>query len=534
MPLRLEDIAIPVTPVTPATTAAAAFSLFLTDPGLFAVPVISRAGERGPVLGHVTRARLAESLAGPNGRDVYAGRSVVHLMAPDPVIADASTPVALIAKQAADTKSGALTDGVIVNAGANYFGIASPAALLAAVAQENAARARTLRGASKQIDALRLRMKALSENKSRFLAFLGHEIRTPLTGILGIADLIESSTSGEPKRLARTIADNGQHLERLLTDLLDLSRMDAGKLPIHTSAFDLRQFMGEIRDLWQPRISAKQLSLRITIAPGTETRIESDAGRLRQVLHNLISNALKFTSKGEVTVTVATAETATGLALTFVVTDSGIGICDADKARLFRAFEQADATSVAAEGGAGLGLAVARGLTQRLGGTIGLADNAGGGSVFTVCVPVQRSGPRLAVENAPKAKSRRFELGDILLAEDHEASAFVIQQALVAAGWTVDVVASADLAIARAEAKRFQAILTDIHMPGGGGEAVLRAVRTGTGSNRLVPILAITADVTAERRQACAFVGYTGLIEKPVRPRALIAAIADALIAAAA
>lgn len=534
MPVRLEDIAIPVSPVTPSTTAAAALSLFLSDPALFAVPVMARAGDRGPPLGHVTRVRLTEALAGLNGRDVLASRSVVHLMTPDPVLADGATPVALLAKKAADGHTTALTDGVIVTSSACYLGIASPAAILAAVAQENAARAKTLQAASKQIESMRGRIRTLSENKSRFLAFLGHEIRTPLTGILGIADLIESSSGGETRRLARTISDSGQHLERLLTDLLDLSRMDAGKLPVNIAAIDLHQFANELRDLWQPRISAKQLSLRITIAPGAQTRVESDAGRLRQVLHNLISNALKFTSRGEVAVCIATSETGSGLNLTIVVTDSGIGISDADKARLFRAFEQADATSAAAEGGAGLGLAVARGLTKRLGGAISLADNPGGGSVFTVTLPVRRAGPRLAVENTPKPKARRFQLGDILLAEDHEASAFVMQQALLAAGWSVDVVASADVAIARAETKRFQAILTDIHMPGGGGEAVLRAIRTGSGPNRLVPILAVTADVTPERRQACSFIGYTGLIEKPVRPRALIAAIADALIAAAA
>jgi len=528
MPVRLKDIALPVTPVTPATTAAAALSLFLSDAALFAVAVRLSDGAEASY-GLVTRLRLTEALAGPNGRDVFAARSITHLVGAQPVIASGETPAALIAKTAAEQSTSALTDGVIVMEQGAYAGIVSPTMLLKAVAEENAARARAQQSAQRRLDGLKRQLSRLSESRARTLAFIGHEIRTPLTGIMGVADLLETQLpTGEPKRLARTISQSGQHLERLLTDLLDLSRIDAGKLPIHNQPVDLRQFALETRDLWLPQFDEKRVNLRIGVATGAETRIECDAGRLRQILFNLVSNAMKFTDRGQVTVTLATSPTPEGLMLTMRVADTGRGITDADKARLFEAFEQSE--SADAFTGSGLGLAIARSLARRLDGEIILSDNPGGGCVFTVALPVMKAGPRLAVENKPEAHAGRFDLGEVLLAEDHEASAYVIREALIAAGWRVETVTDAAAAVTRVGQRRYQVILTDVHMPHGGGEAVLRAARFGNGVNALTPVVAVTADASPERRAACDRAGFTGLIEKPVRPRPLVATLADILI----
>lgn len=528
MPVRLKDIALPVAPITPATTAAAAFSLFLNDAALFAVPV--RLGEGSDVsFGLVTRTRLTEALAGPNGRDVFAARSVSHLVGSQPVVATGDTLAAVIAKTAAEKSTSALTDGVIVMEQGAYTGIVSPAALLKAVAEENAARARAQQAAQKKLEEMQRQMVRLSDSSARTLAFIGHEIRTPLTGILGVADLLEGQLpAGEPKRLARTISQSGQHLERLLTDLLDLSRIDAGKLAIVNQPLDLRQFAIEARDLWMPQFDEKRISLRIGVATNAVSRVESDAARLRQILFNLVSNAVKFTDRGQVTVTLATSPSPDGLMLTMRVADTGRGISDADKKRLFQMFEQTDHAD--AFTGSGLGLSIARSLARRLGGDIILADNPGGGCVFTVALPVQKAGPRLAVENKVEAHSGRFDLGEVLLAEDHEASALVIREALIAAGWKVEIVADGAAAVQRVGQRRYQVILTDLHMPNGGGDAVLKAARYGHGLNALTPVVAVTADTSPERRAACDRAGFSGLIEKPVRPRALVASLADILI----
>ena len=528
MPVRIEDIAVAIRPIDAETCASAALGLFLSDPALFALPIVVN----GAALGHVTRGRLSEIMAGPGGRDIYAARCITNFMTPNPVMVETGTSVALIAKLAADGNTSALTDGVIVIHEGRYSGLVSPGAILSAVAQENAQRAQAMQGARKRLAEARTSAQDVARDKAHFLAFLSHETRTPLTGILGVADILQDSVSGaEPRRLARTISESGNHLDRLLGDLLDLSRLEAGKLPINPFPFDLHEFAAEARDLWQSRIAGKRLDLRIQVESGSVMRIEADAMRIRQILFNLMSNALKFTEQGHVSVVLATDETAGKLSLRMTVSDTGCGISDSDKARMFNAFEQASATTAQTHGGSGLGLSIAKGLTARLGGKIALADNPGGGAVFTVTLPVLRAGPRLAAQAQNKPRMRSLTLGHILIAEDHAVSALVMSHALKAAGWKVDTVENGEAAVVRALAEPYQAILTDIHMSGGNGELVVRSLRRATGPNQLTPILAVTADLSAERRAACEAAGFTALIEKPIRPRALVATLADVLMA---
>ncbi|MAN45736.1 MAG: hypothetical protein CMF04_05945 [Hyphomonas sp.] len=528
MPVRVEDIAVAVRPVPPAATVSAVLGQFLSDPSLFALPVV----RGGAALGMVTRQAITEAMSRPDLRQQIAALPVTEYMLPAPVMAEEGTPIGLVAKLAADGSTSALTAGIIVLSGGRYMGLISPQALLSTVAQENAARARAMQSAQKKLIKARRESEDVALEKSRFLAFVGHEIRTPLTGILGVADLLQDQASGEAKRLARTISESGSHLDRLLNDLLDLSRLEAGKLSVSQAPFDLRDFASDARDLWQSRMAGKRLDLRIKVAGDAAPRLESDAMRIRQILFNLMSNALKFTERGYIGVELSTFEAAGSLKLRMTVEDTGCGISDADKARLFEAFEQAAPSTAKTHGGSGLGLSIAKGLARRLGGEITLADNPQGGSIFTVTLPVQKAGPRLAVSSLPaKPRMRAFDLGRILLAEDHAVSALVITRALSAAGWEVDAVKTGEDAIDRALVTPYQAILTDIHLPGTEGEEVLKTLRAFTGPNAAAPIIAVTADVSPERRLACQRAGFTTMIEKPIRPRALVATLADILIA---
>tara|TARA_R110000796_G_scaffold84277_1_gene183771 strand:+ start:334 stop:1965 length:1632 start_codon:yes stop_codon:yes gene_type:complete len=529
MPVRVEDIAVAVRPVPTAVTVSAVFTRLLADPDQFAVPIVSD----GAALGMVTRRAVIEALATPSGRQSNGAARITDLMRDQPVMCEAGTPVGLVAKLAADGSTSALNDGVIVLSEGKYLGLISPSALLSAVAVENAARARAMQVAQKRLQKTKNDAGAFDQEKARFLAFVGHEIRTPLTGILGVADLLQDSVNGgEPKRLARTISESGHHLDRLLTDLLDLSRLEAGKLAVNNAPFDLHEFANDARDLWQSRIAGKRLDLRIKVAGGAVARLEADAMRIRQILFNLMSNALKFTERGYIGVELSTLEAAGNLKLRMTVEDTGCGITDTDKARLFQAFEQARPSTAGTHGGFGLGLSIAKGLARRLGGEITLVDNPEGGSIFTVTMPVDRAGPRLAVTGAPpKPRMRAFELGRILLAEDHAVSALVVTRALSAAGWQVDTVQTAEDAIDRAATHPYQAILTDIHLPGASGDEVLAAIRAARGPNALAPIIAVTADVSPERRLACEQAGFTTIIEKPIRPRALVASLVDILLA---
>ena len=527
----VDEICLPISPVSAETNCAAALSLFLSDPALFALPLLPE-GEGG--IGLVTRSAVTEAMAGPDGRTIWAFRPVSLLAADSPLIVEAGTPAGLAARIASGNHPSALTEGLIVMQDGVCRGLVSPARLLGVIAEENAARARTLGQAARQMETAREKLAAVSREKADFLAFLGHEIRTPLTGILGVADLLQDSVhGGEPKRLARTISESGHHLERLLNDLLDLSRLEAGKMPLHPAPFDLSEFAAEASEVWQPRTAGKRIDLRMNVA-GDALRIEADMLRLRQILFNLMSNALKFTERGHVDVTLSTYRQETSIRLRMDVSDTGCGISDADKARLFEAFEQASAATAHTHGGSGLGLAIAKSLTKAMGGTIRLVDNPEGGSVFTVDIPVRKAGPRLVATAAPEKPARpltgRFDLGRILVAEDHAASALVVTEALRAAGWEVDHAPNVAIALEQVFSERYQAILTDIHLPDGNGDIILRSLRTEPGPNADVPVLAVTADLTEQRRTACKAAGFIALIEKPIRPRALIATLADILM----
>jgi signal transduction histidine kinase len=527
---RVEDIALPIPPVAADTNCAAALSLFLSDTTLFAVPLRDEDG----ALTLVTREAVTEAMAGPEGRTVWASQPVSLLASEASQTVEAATPVGLAAGNAAINCPAALSEGLIVTEDGVYRGLVSPAALTLTLAKENAARARTLGQAARRMEAARAKLNSAAREKADFLAFLGHEIRTPLTGILGVADLLQDSVpGGEPKRLARTISESGHHLERLLNDLLDLSRLEAGKMPMHAAPFDLDEFAAEARDVWQPRTEGKRVALRIHVEDGTP-RIEADALRLRQILFNLLSNALKFTEHGHVDVSLATWRDETSLRLRMSVSDTGCGISEEDKARLFEAFEQASASTAHTHGGSGLGLAIAKSLVKAMGGEIELADNPDGGSIFTVDLPVRKAGPRLvsgpALEKPTRPQMGKFELGRILVIEDHAASALVITEALRAAGWEVDHAPSAAAAREYVFDVGYQAILTDIHLPDESGDMILRTLRTKPGPNIEVPMLAVTADLTDQRRTACRAAGFAAMIEKPIRPRTLVATLADILM----
>ena len=528
MPVRLRDIAIETQPVSAAMSARSVFNQLASDPNLSAIAVV----ENGVPLGLVTRTRLAEMLAGPDGQTILGTRTIANIMDPGFDSAEAEVPVAAIAKRAADTNSRALVDGMIVLRDGRYAGLVTPAAILTAVAQENAARARAMQKSAKRMDTSRQQAIDLARNKSRFLAMLSHEIRTPLTGVLGIADLlVDAGLPEEPRRYARTIASSGRLLDRLLTDMLDLSRMEAGKLSLNPEPINLREFANEARDLWASKTADKNVALRISIQRGSEKRIVADAMRLRQILFNLMSNALKFTEKGYVDVDLSAVQKPNGsVGLTMRVYDTGCGIADEHKARLFREFEQASVGTASVYGGTGLGLSIAKGLTEMMGGRITLSDNPGGGSVFTVELRAEKAGPRLAIDNPGRMRRGRLELGEILIIEDHRVSQMVMEKALTAAGWKVDCVYTGEQGVRRAGGKRYQAILIDRHLPDSKGEDILARIRSEALISHNVPALIVTADVSPERRAISKKAGFDGFIAKPIRPREMVAALADVVM----
>lgn len=528
MPVRIRDIMIPVDPLAPAMRVGAALQRFISEPGLNSLPVVTD----GVPLGLVSRAGLMEACLTADSSDSAMSLPITRLMTLNPAIAELEAPAAYIAKKIGDATGSQGFDGVIAIEAGRYAGCVPADILLSVVADENAQRAKSMKARAGELRAEKEKHVTSKQEQLQLLSFLGHEIRTPLTGILGVADLLEDTNiDGEAREFAQTIADSGRHLDRILGDFLDLTRLEVGKLTISPAPLKLTDLASEARNLWAGRSRKSNISLKITTDDTAASRIEADGTRLRQILFNLIGNAVKFTEAGSVSAHLETkASQAGAVRLVMTVTDTGVGISTSDKARLFQAFEQANVQTVHRYGGTGLGLTIAKGLVDRMGGKITLRDNPEGGSIFQVICPVRRAGPRLAVENK-RRKASNFQLGRIMLLEDHAVSRMVITRALNAVGWSIDHVTSVEQAKRRATSVPYQALLLDLHLQDGSGLDVIKAIRSSSGPNQDKPVLAVTADVSQSQKNICAEAGFTSFVSKPIRPRDLVATLADAIMA---
>lgn len=523
MATRISDLVKFVAPLFPDDDGTEACRRFRADAALTAVPVV-----RDDIpLGLVLREDLAGHLLSADGKARMLAQSVTDLMRHDISLCELQASVAFAAANGGE----AVRHGLIAVDSGQYAGLVDAGSVLTCLAGETAARAQAMKSMRARLDMQREQAKRHSDEQARFLAMLSHEIRTPLTGVLGLADLLcHAGLEAAPRDYARAISDSGRMLERLLSDLLDMSRLDAGKMPIQPEAFSLADFARETRALWSAQAGSRNVALTVACDDREATRLEADADRLRQILFNLVSNALKFTDAGKVDVMLRVeAEEDGDLVLRMSVRDTGPGITPELRARLFRAFEQASPETVRRHGGSGLGLAIAKGLAERMGGTIVLSDNPGGGAVFSVTCPVRRAGPRLAVEN-PRKRVGQCRLGRILVVDDHDVSRYVIEEALAGAGWKVDSVATVAQAMRRAGETGYQAMLIDLRLGEESGLALARRIRTGGGPNMSVPLLAATADVSDEARAACTGAGFQGFVAKPIRPRDMVATLVDAIL----
>lgn len=390
-------------------------------------------------------------------------------------------------------------------------------------------------------DAPSARTPAASETQSKapstapLLGTLAHEIRTPLTAIMGLSEMLATRIRDEDnKDIAQTIVRSSQTLDRILTDTLDFASLEAGKLRVRCESSDLTELVSDLRRLWSTEAARRSLAFRVNFIPDGPHWVETDLGRIRQIANNLISNALKFTREGEVSVTLTAQVVGQALMLSLAVTDTGRGLTPDQRERFMQVFEKGPAQDGAK--GWGLGLTISRALAGALGGELRHANNPGGGSVFTLTVPVKRgaaSEPAHWMER-PVPRKGKFQLGDILLVEDHEASAMVVINALEQAGWTVHHAGTVHAAESYIGLTEFQAILTDLHLPDGNAMTFIDGVRRRGGPNAGVPIIALTADITDGRRQACLAMGADRALKKPVAGPELVATVADVLMSRAA
>lgn len=362
------------------------------------------------------------------------------------------------------------------------------------------------------------------------LGSLAHEIRTPLTAIMGLSDMLATRLRDDhEKDLAQTIVRSSQTLDRILTDTLDYASLEAGKLSIRSEVTDLTELAEDLRRLWSGEASRRNLSFRVGFIPDGPDCVETDLGRIRQIAHNLISNALKFTRDGEVSVALCTDRVGQALMLKLTVTDTGRGLTGPQRQRFMEVFEKGPEPDGVK--GWGLGLTISRALAKALGGQLVHKDNPGGGSIFTLSIPVANVVKEpMELKGTPMPRRGKFQLGDVLLVEDHEASAMVVINALEQAGWTVHHAGTLHAAQSYTELTSFQAILTDLHLPDGNSLAFIDGLRRRGGPNADVPIIALTADISQGRLQECVSSGADRALKKPIAGPELVATIADVLM----
>ncbi len=369
-----------------------------------------------------------------------------------------------------------------------------------------------------QLYLAKARAEEASRTKSMFLANMSHEIRTPLNGVLGMAEVLESAlTDADHKRMIGTIRRSGETLLNILNDILDMSKIEAGKMELEAVAFSPMELAERVEDLHKLRADEKGLDFEVLIGSGADAARIGDPFRVQQVLHNLVSNAIKFTDHGSVTVKVAGRGDAP---LVLEVRDTGIGMTPDEVGRLHEEFAQADSSVTRRFGGTGLGMAITRNLVLRMGGEIVVQSEPGRGTTIrvTLPLPVTQAAPSTARGGSAAQAGTRLDGVRILAADDNGTNRSVLELMLTRCGAEVTMVSDGAQAVQAYAPGRFDAVMLDIAMPVMDGKAALREIRAREAALGVAPVPMIAVTANAMQHQVVDYLiwGFDSCVSKPI------------------
>lgn len=382
------------------------------------------------------------------------------------------------------------------------------------------------RETERRLDEARRAAEHANEVKTAFLANMSHEMRTPLNGIAGAATLLADTDNADDKReLLNVISTSVSALSRLTNDILDYAKLNAGTLKLQLAPLNFRAIVDDVFATVQPLASTKTLQMQTDLGSAGDRMLIGDSDRIRQVLTNLITNAIKFTDHGAIKVELRFASVNDKLDMAkLAVSDTGIGIAENDLKRLFEPFTQIDNTATRRYSGAGLGLAITRQLVTLMGGTIDVQSSPGQGSRFCVEIPLLRA---LTTEQPSHDKTTAALHGQVLLVEDNATNRLVAQKMLKSIGVDVVTAENGEQALQVFKQGNTDLILMDWHMPVMDGLEATRRIRATGHEGRQVPIIALTANVLDDQRAACLAAGMNDVLTKPISRDALLSRLSQ-------